>query len=125
MSCSPMPSRARASTISRTDWGSTAGAEARGAKCRRNPLEARWRVNRGLADRMSDSEFDPEYVFKHHPVTPEKVIRFDAIHAAAKQFAEVILANTPEGAAQRPSLRRLREAAMIANAAVALDGRMR
>ncbi|MEI9953622.1 MAG: hypothetical protein WDO74_32725 [Pseudomonadota bacterium] len=78
-----------------------------------------------MAERMTNSEFDPEYVFKHHPVTPEKLTQFDAIHAAARHFAEVILANTPEGADQRTSLRRLREAAMIANAAVALDGRMR
>lgn len=78
-----------------------------------------------LVEWMSDSEFDPEYVFKHHPVTPEKVARFEAIHDAARQFAAVILANTPEGADQRTSLRRLREAAMIANSAVALDGRMR
>jgi len=78
-----------------------------------------------LADRMANSEFDPAYVFKHHPVTPDKVARFEAIHAAAQHFAEVILANAPEVADQRTSLRRLREAAMIANAAVALDGRMR
>jgi len=26
---------------------------------------------------MSNSEFDPAYVFKHHPVTPDKVARFD------------------------------------------------
>lgn len=78
-----------------------------------------------LGESMSESEFDPEYVFKHHPVTAEKLAKFEAIHAAARDFAAVILANTPEGADQRTSLRRLREAAMIANSAVALDGRMR
>jgi hypothetical protein len=74
---------------------------------------------------MSNTEFDPEYVFQHHPATPDKLVHFDAIHEGAKRFAEVILNHTPEGADQRTALRRLREAAMIANAAVALDGKLR
>jgi hypothetical protein len=94
-------------------------------KSSRNLLEARAQVGAWLVEGMGNSEFDPEYVFKHHAVTPEKVARFEAIHVAAKQFAEVILANAPEGADQRTALRRLREAAMLANAAVALEGRMR
>ena len=73
---------------------------------------------------MSAPDFDPEYVFSHHAPTPEKLHHYDAIHEGAKRFAQVILANTPAGADQRAALRLLREAAMMANAAVALDGRL-
>jgi hypothetical protein len=74
---------------------------------------------------MKHPEFDPEYVFSHHQPTPEKLVHYDAIHAGAKRFAEVILTNTPPSADQTAALRLLREAAMMANAAVALDGRLK
>ena len=44
-------------------------------------------------------------------------------HAAAQRFAEVILENTPAGEDQSAALRWLRQAMMIATAAVALDGK--
>ncbi len=74
---------------------------------------------------MSQTEFDPEYVFSHQAPTPEKIARFDAIHEGAKRFAEVILANVPESSDRRAALQLLREAAMTANAAIALDGRLK
>jgi hypothetical protein len=74
---------------------------------------------------MNRSEFDPEYVFSHHAPTPEKVVHYDAIHAAAKQFAEVILSHAPPSEDRAAALRLLREAAMIAKAAIALDGKLR
>jgi hypothetical protein len=74
---------------------------------------------------MSSTDFDPEYVFTHHQPTPEKLHHYDEIHAAAKRFARVILDNTPPGADQTAALRLLREATMTANAAVALDGRLK
>ncbi|MGD0676883.1 MAG: hypothetical protein ABSC94_15830 [Polyangiaceae bacterium] len=70
-------------------------------------------------------DFDPDYVFTHHAPTPDKLHHYEAIHAAAKRYAEVILANTPPGVDQTAALRLLREATMTANAAVALDGRLR
>jgi hypothetical protein len=73
----------------------------------------------------SDLEFDPEYVFTHHTPTEDKIHHYDAIHAAAKEFARVILANTPRSADQAAALRLLREATMTANAAIALDGRLK
>jgi hypothetical protein len=72
---------------------------------------------------MGHKNFDPHYVFHHHHATPEKVASYNAIHAGAQAFAEVILAQTPEGADQDAALRLLRETAMMANAAIALDGR--
>ena len=74
---------------------------------------------------MSANDFDVEYVFTHHQPTPEKLHHYDAIHEAAKAFAQVILVNTPPGPDQTAALRLLREATMTANAAVALDGRLR
>lgn len=69
-------------------------------------------------------DFDPAYVFSHHAPTPEKHVHFDAIHAGALAFAQVILAHTPKSSDQTTALRLLRESAMMANAAVALDGRL-
>lgn len=74
---------------------------------------------------MSQSNFDPEYVFEHHAATPEKLAHYDAIHAAAKLFAQTLLAHTPPSDDQSAALRLLREATMIACAAVALDGRLK
>ena len=68
--------------------------------------------------------FDPEYVFSHHHATPAKLAHYDAIHEGAKRFAEVLLAHAPEGDDRDNALRLLRESAMIACAAVGLDGRL-
>lgn len=74
---------------------------------------------------MSHPDFDPEYVFSHHPQTPEKVVHYEAIHEGAKRFAQIILAHTPPSADQSAALQLLREAAMTANASIALDGRLK
>lgn len=74
---------------------------------------------------MSQTDFDPEYVFSHHSPTPEKLAHFDAIHEGAKKYAEVLLAHTPACADRSAALQLLRESAMTACAAVALDGRLK
>ncbi|MGC4094420.1 MAG: hypothetical protein QM756_42215 [Polyangiaceae bacterium] len=74
---------------------------------------------------MSQYDFDPEYVFSHHAATPEKHAHYDAIHEGAKHFAEVILAHVPASSDRASALRLLRESAMMACAAVALDGRLK
>jgi len=74
---------------------------------------------------MTHPEFDPEYVFTHHATTPEKLSRYDALHSAAKAFAEVILAQVPPSEDRRAALQLVREATMMANAAIALDGRLK
>jgi len=74
---------------------------------------------------MSQTDFDPEYVFSHHAPSGDKLVHYDAIHAAAKAFATVILKHTPPGEDQTAALRLLREATMTANSAVALDGRLK
>ena len=74
---------------------------------------------------MSHADFDPEYVFSHHSATPEKLARYEAIHAGAKSFAQVILDAVPEGTDRVAVLQLLREASMLACAAVSLDGRLK
>jgi hypothetical protein len=74
---------------------------------------------------MSQYDFDPNYVFEHHAPTAEKLVHYDAIHVAAKEFATVILKHTVPSEDQAAALRLLREATMTANAAVALDGRLK
>ena len=74
---------------------------------------------------MTQGNFDPEYVFSHHPATPEKLAHYDAIHVGAKQFAQVLLDHVPECSDRVAALRLLREVSMLACAAVTLDGRLK
>jgi hypothetical protein len=74
---------------------------------------------------MAHGDFDPDYVFSHHHATPEKLAHFAAIHAGARQFAQVLLDHVPESADRVETLRLLREASMLACAAVTLEGRLK
>ena len=67
---------------------------------------------------------DIENIFTYHPPTEEQLLHYEAIRRTAKNFANVILANTPVGADQTAAIRKLREAVMTANAAIALDGKL-
>lgn len=73
---------------------------------------------------MSHPEFDPEYVFSHHHASPGQLAHYDAIHEGAKRFAAVLLEHTPPSADLMTALQLLRETAMIACAAIALEGRL-
>jgi hypothetical protein len=68
-------------------------------------------------------DYDLDHVFGRH--TPEECdrARQDSIQAAGKEFARVVLENTPECADQQAAVRKIREAVMTATAAVALEGR--
>jgi hypothetical protein len=74
---------------------------------------------------MDHDNFDPEYVFSHHHASPEKLAAFSALHDGAKDFAKVILANVPQCSDRIEVLRLLREASMLACAAVSLEGRFK
>jgi hypothetical protein len=74
---------------------------------------------------MSHDNFDPEYVFSHHDATPAKLAHFEALHAGAKTFARILLEHVPECSDRVAALRLLREATMLACAAVSLDGRLK
>ena len=70
-------------------------------------------------------DFDPDYVFSHHPATPKKLADYEAIHSGAKKFAEIILQHVPECTDRLAVLRLLREASMLACAAISLEGRLK
>ncbi len=74
---------------------------------------------------MTQGDFDPEYVFSHHHATPEQLGDFEAIHTSAKQLAQIILDRVPACADRTTALRLLREASMMACAAVSLGGRLK
>jgi hypothetical protein len=61
-------------------------------------------------------------VFKYHAPTPEDVVHYEALRAAAKQFAATVFEHSPTCADQSVAIRKIREALHIANAAVALKG---
>lgn len=68
--------------------------------------------------------FDLDHIFKYHTPTPEQLPKYEALRAAAKSFAEAIVAHTPPSADQSAALRHVREAVMTANASIALGGRL-
>ena len=75
----------------------------------------------GYACEMSD-EAKVREIFTYHSPTPYTTPKFEAIRAAGKYFAEVLLANVPRGADRTAAIRKLREAVMTANAGISLDG---
>jgi len=70
-------------------------------------------------------DFDPEYVFSHHHATPDKLAHYEALHRGAKQFAQVVLDHVPDCSDRVAVLQLLREASMLACAAISLEGRLR
>jgi hypothetical protein len=67
---------------------------------------------------------DLRNIFSHHPPTPEQLPKYEELRAAARTFAEAIVRLTPVGADQTAAVRKVREAVMTANAAIALEGRL-
>ncbi len=59
--------------------------------------------------------------FTYHPPKDDQVKRYGDIRDAAKQLAYVIHQCTPSCADQTVAIRKVREAAMIANAAIAIN----
>ena len=68
--------------------------------------------------------YDIEHLFSYHAPTGNKPVQYEEIRAAAKEFAVILLKNTPSCADQAAALRLLRECVMTANASIALDGRL-
>lgn len=63
-----------------------------------------------------------EDVFTYHPADANDVERYQAIRTAGKILARTILEATPKCADQQAAIRKVREAVMTANAAIALRG---
>lgn len=68
--------------------------------------------------------FDLDHIFSYHAPTPDKLVQYEKLRSAAKEFAKAIVELSPAGADQSAAIRHVREAVMTANAAVALDGRI-
>ena len=65
-----------------------------------------------------------EWWFQYHaPQGDEQLLAYRAIRDAGKEFAKVVLAFSPACADQTVAIRRIREAVMNANAAIACDGK--
>jgi hypothetical protein len=57
--------------------------------------------------------------FTYHAPTPEQLVQYREIRTAAKIFAETINRHVPGGADKTAAIRKVREATMTANAAIA------
>jgi hypothetical protein len=62
-------------------------------------------------------------LFTYHSPTADQLPKYQKIRDAARQFAQVIVDNTPESADQTAAIRKLRESVMTANASIALQGK--
>lgn len=60
--------------------------------------------------------------FTYHPPTEGQPEQYVMIREAGKLFAQIIVANTPPSADQTAAVRKIREAVMTANAAIACGG---
>lgn len=61
-------------------------------------------------------------VFTYHPPDQQDATKYQRLREAAREFSKVIVENTPACADRMAALRKVREAVMTANAAVALKG---
>ena len=66
---------------------------------------------------------DLDHIFTHHPPTEPQLAQYHAVRAAGYAFAKAIVANTPKSADQAAAIRKVREATMTANAAIACGGK--
>lgn len=67
----------------------------------------------------SDSEL--VHWFTYHAPKPGQPERYQAIRSAALEFARVLVANSPSGPDQTVAIRKVREAVMVANQAIACE----
>ena len=60
--------------------------------------------------------------FAYHKPEPGQPEKYEAIRAAGRAFAQVIIDNAPPSADRSDAIRKVREAVFTANAAIACDG---
>ena len=61
--------------------------------------------------------------FSYHKPEGDQASRYERLRAAGKALAEVIVAETPASADQTVAIRKIREAIMAANSAIACGGK--
>jgi hypothetical protein len=64
---------------------------------------------------------DIDHMFKYHPPKPDQVGRYEELREEARKFAQTILRLTPGCPDQTVAIRKVREAVMTANDAIALE----
>ena len=62
-------------------------------------------------------------IFRYHPPTPNQEHAYHLVRDAARAFAFIIVTNVPNCPDRTAAIRKVREAVMTANAAIALGGR--
>lgn len=68
---------------------------------------------------MTNKELDN--LFSYHPPKGNQVERYNDIREAGRLFAQVVVDSTPTGPDQSAAIRKIREAVMTANAAIACE----
>ena len=63
-------------------------------------------------------------IFTYHPPKDGQVEAYAELRSAALTFAKAVVRLTPRCADQSTAIRKIREAVMTANAAIALEGRV-
>ena len=64
---------------------------------------------------------DVTHMFTYHAPKPDHVPKYQELRKAAEEFAQTILRVTPSCPDQTVAIRKVREAVMTANAAIALE----
>jgi hypothetical protein len=72
---------------------------------------------------MPLSDDDLKNWFTYHAPATGQAMKYERIRAAGLEMARTILADTPPSADQTAAIRKIREAVMTANAAIACGGR--
>lgn len=91
------------------------------------PYQLWWVTSRGIFKMTNIGEkVTPEQLnnwFTYHAPTETDLAAYKILRDAGKRFAEQIIALTPESADQTAAIRKVREAVMTANAAIACKGK--
>lgn len=64
---------------------------------------------------------DISHMFRYHPPKPDQIGKYEELRSAAETFSLTILRLTPGCPDQTAAIRKVREAVMTANAAIALE----
>lgn len=77
-----------------------------------------------MADRITEfySE-DCEFIFNYHAPTPEQAAMYEGINKVFVVMAKDLASFMPAGPGKTVAMRKLAEASMACNAAVAMEGR--
>jgi hypothetical protein len=67
---------------------------------------------------------DLDNIFKYHAPSTDDTVAYEKLRNSAKQFAQAIIELTPACADQTAAIRKVREAVMTANVAIALKGQL-